>query len=106
MHNVVHVVPQIVILTDVADEATLTLFVKHEAVEIADEANIAFILLHDIFLVSELRKSIYDYTEKNVVQNNLHQQEERNVHEKLDHEFLGLVCIMNLICVITGTTTK
>lgn len=104
--DIVDVEPKAVVLSDMANETALAFLVKNKAVVVADKAHVALVELHHIPLVSKLRKGVDNYTKKDVVQNNLDQQEERHVHKELDDELLGRFLIIHLVCVVTRTSTE
>jgi hypothetical protein len=52
MHDVVHVVPQVVVLSNMSCEPAFRLLVKGKPFEVANEALVVFILLHEILLFS------------------------------------------------------
>lgn len=106
MYYVINVVPQIVVLGDVSQEATLAFLVKGKPLEVANEATVVLVGFHGVLLFSELRECVNDNTEQYVVENNLHDQEEGDVDDQLDAEFLRFVLIVDLLSVVTDTSTK
>jgi hypothetical protein len=73
VHDVVDIVPEVVIFADMSREATLRLLVKCKSLKVANVALIVLIGVHEVLLLSKLSKSINDNTEQNVVEDNLHQ---------------------------------
>ena len=71
MHDVVDVLPQVVVFANVAGKASLRLLVEDESIQTADEADVLLVSVHEVLLFSQLRKSVDDDTKKNVVKDNL-----------------------------------
>jgi len=94
------------VFANMSDKATVCLPIKDGAVKITNEALCALISFHEVFLVSKLGECVNNYTEQDVVKDNLHQEEETHIEKEFNHKLLRLVGVMNLVCIITCTTSK
>lgn len=83
MHNVIDIVPQTMILSDMMLKS-LCLFIKCKPIETANEACILLIIFFTSFFLSQLGKSINNDTKENIEQDNFDQDMETCVMYQFD----------------------
>ena len=104
MHDVKDVVPEVVVFGDVTTEASFWFLVELKPCKVADETLVFLVVLHDVLFFSQLRKRVDDDTEQDVVKDNLHEQEERDVNCELEEILFGVLEV-DLLGVVTDTAT-
>lgn len=103
--NVLHVLPQVVIASDMSHEASLCLLVKGQTLMVTNVASVFLVFVHVVPLLAQLSEGVDNNTEKNVVKDNLDQQEEGDINKELDYESLH-VSVVDLFSVVTDTSTS
>jgi hypothetical protein len=96
VHDVVDVEPQVVIFADVAHETALCVFIKCKSFVVANETHVGFVLLHELFALTQLSECVDDNTSQNVCHCNLYNDEERNVDSPLNPIFLQILIVVKL----------
>lgn len=103
MDDVVDVVPEVVVLADMSGEAALRLLVESKSLEVAYVAFVVLVLVHEVLLLSELGEGVNDNTKEDVVEDNLDDQEERDVYDPANRVSLSVI-VVNWFCVVTHST--
>ena len=79
MDDVEDVIPEVVILTDMTVEPTLTHLIKDETIRVANEAHVLCVHLQELLLLSHFGESVNDDTEEDVEEDDFHEDMEHGV---------------------------
>jgi hypothetical protein len=77
MHHVVHIIPQVVVISDMLLQSSS--FVESHSIKVTNEADIDFIVEPRSFFISHLSKGINNNSEQYIEQNNLYNNVETGV---------------------------
>ena len=105
MNNIEHILPEIVIFSNMPGEATVSSSFEDKVLDVADVASVERIEIIFGFLITKLGKRVYDDSENDVQTDDVDNDLESSIMHKLKEVFLCLIIEMHRLSDITNTTT-
>ena len=105
MHYVVDVLPQVVVVLNVPDEATLCILVEDQSLEVAYITLVKHIIVIATLLISQLGESVYDNTENDVQTNDVDDDLEGHIMHQLEQVLFHFIKVVDWHGHITDTSS-
>ena len=104
MNDVVHIVPEVVVVLDVLVKATFRLLVEVFSSDVANVTERLLVLYYFFLLVPQLREGVNDDTRQNVQHDDVHDDVEACVVEQLDEVVLRVLVVLRFGVVADSST--